>query len=233
MSQTRKQFKVPPKRYHPKGLGILFEDQDIIVVDKSCGLLSVSTDKETQLTAHYLLGQYVKKGNSKSKNRVFIVHRIDKHTSGVLIFAKTEQSKRFLQDEWKSFSKTYFAVVAGKLPEQQGEIVSYLTENRAFKVYSVQDSSLGKISKTNYQVLKETEEYSLLKLNLLTGRKNQIRVHLADIGNPILGDKAYGVKSNEVKRLLLHSSSLSFIHPVTKQKMTIEADLPKDFSKFG
>tara|TARA_R110002096_G_scaffold434442_2_gene655977 strand:+ start:1024 stop:1725 length:702 start_codon:yes stop_codon:yes gene_type:complete len=233
MSQTRKQFKVPPKRYHPKGLSILFEDQDIIVVDKSCGLLSVSTDKEAELTAHFLLGQYVKKGNSKSKNRVFIVHRIDKHTSGVLIFAKTEQAKRFLQDEWKSFSKTYHTVVAGKMPEQEGQIVSYLTENRAFRVYSVQDASLGKLSKTNYQVLKETEEYSLLKINLLTGRKNQIRVHLADLDRPILGDKVYGIKSNDVNRLMLHSSSLAFIHPVTKKKMTVEATLPKEFSKFG
>lgn len=232
MSQDRKKFKIPPKRYHPKGLTILYEDHDIIVIDKSSGLLSVSTSTEKELTVHALLNDYVKKSDSKSRNRVFVVHRLDQYTSGVLILAKTEQAKHYLQSNWKSFSKIYKAVVAGHLPNKEGNITSYLTENKSFRVHSVRDEALGKFSKTKYKVLKETDEYSFVEIELLTGRKNQIRVHFADIGCPVLGDIVYGTKQKEIPRLMLHASMFLFRHPITKQEMVIEAPLPGEFNKF-
>lgn len=232
MSQDRKKFKMPPKRYHPKGLTILYEDYDIIVIDKASGLLSVSTKTEKDLTVHALLNEYVKKSDSKSRNKVFVVHRLDQYTSGILVLAKTEQAMNYLQDNWKNFSKIYNAVVAGRLQNQEGEITSYLTESKSYKVYSVQDETLGRFSKTKYKVLKETEDYSFVEIDLLTGRKNQIRVHFADIGNPVLGDIVYGIKQKEIPRLMLHASKFKFTHPITKQEMVFEAPLPSEFNKF-
>jgi len=180
-------------------------------------------------TAHHLLNEYVRKGNSKSKNRVFIVHRLDRDTSGILLFAKSEKAKRFLQDEWQNFEKKYIAVVCGSLPEKKGLIRSYLVENSAHKMYSVNDPEKGKLAKTEYRVLKESTTYSLLEINLLTGRKNQIRVHCADQGCPVVGDKKYGVKEPGIKRLCLHAASIAFIHPFTKEPMNFETKVPAYF----
>jgi len=227
--QNKKPFKMPPKRFHPKGLKIVYEDWDILVVDKTDRLLTVGNDAEMELTAHYLLNEYVRKGNSKSKNRVYIVHRLDRDTSGLLVFAKSEQAKRFLQDEWKNFKKKYYAVVRGAMPKQEGEIVSYLVENSVHRMYSVSDPAVGKYAKTRYRVLKETTDYSLLEVDLLTGRKNQIRVHLADEGCPVAGDKKYGVKDKYIKRLCLHAGLLMIVHPFSKEKMTFETDIPAYF----
>jgi 23S rRNA-/tRNA-specific pseudouridylate synthase len=177
-----KPFKRPPKKYQPKGLSILFEDRDILVVDKINGLLTVSTDQVREQTAYYLLNDYVRKGNSKSRNRVFIVHRLDRDTSGLLVFAKNENAKHFLQDEWPNFEKKYYAVVRGTLPEKEGLVSSYLVENSAHKMYSVADPRKGKLAKTEYRVLKESTDYSLLEINRRPGRTNQIRVHMADTG---------------------------------------------------
>ncbi len=227
--QNKKPFKQPPKKFQPKGLSILYEDWDILVVDKVSGLLTVSTDRVREQTAYYLLNDYVRKGNSKSRNRVFIVHRLDRETSGILVFAKTENAKRFLQEEWQGFQKKYYAVVRGTLPEKEGLITSYLVENSAHKMYSVSDPSKGKLAKTKYSVLKESPSYSLLEIDLLTGRKNQIRVHLADKGCPVVGDKKYGEKKQSAKRLCLHSASLTLVHPFSKEKMTFETKIPSYF----
>ena len=143
MRKSQKNFKSPPKRYQPKGLSILYEDHDILVVDKMSGLLTVSTEKVRENTAYYLLNTYVRKGNQKSRNRVFIVHRLDKDTSGVIVFAKNINAKRYLQDEWQTFKKTYFAVVHGKLPKKEGVITSYLASIRVHKMYSVDDPKTG------------------------------------------------------------------------------------------
>ena len=202
------------------------------MVDKASGLLTISTDKIKQNTAHYLLNLYVKKGNSKSKNRVFIVHRLDRDTSGVIVFAKNINSKRYLQEEWHSFDKKYFALVKGILPEKEGVISSYLAENRAHKMYSVNDPKKGKLAKTGFRVIKESKAFSLLAIDLLTGRKNQIRAHLSENGFPIVGDKIYGEKVAGIKKLALHAASLSISHPHTKQKMTFEADIPAYFKSF-
>lgn len=223
-------FKSVPKKHQPRGLSILYEDQDIIVVDKECGLLTVSTDRIKDNTAYYRLNTYVRKGNQKSRNQVFIVHRLDRDTSGLLVFAKHENAKGFLQDEWHNFTKKYYAVVCGILPEKEGIISSYLTENSAHKVYSVNDPSRGKFAKTGYKVLKESKLYSLLEIDLFTGKKNQIRVHFSEKGFPVAGDKSYGGKAAGVKRLMLHSGSLTIVHPFTKKEMTFETGMPDYFN---
>jgi len=224
-----KKFKPSPKRFHPRGLSILYEDNAILVVDKISGLLTVGTAKVREKTAHYLLNTYVKKGNHKSRNRVFIVHRLDRDTSGVIIFAKNENAKRFLQDEWHGFKKKYSAVVHGSLPEKQGVITSYLAENCAHTMYSVNDPEKGKLAKTGFKVIKESKKFSLLEIDLLTGRKNQIRVHFAEKGFPVVGDKKYGEKDKGMKGLALHAASLSIVHPDTKEKMTFETPSPAYF----
>ena len=229
MREHRKTFKSPPKKYQPRGLSIIYEDHDMIVVDKIHGLLTVSTDRVKENTAYYLLNEYVKKGNSKSRNRVFIVHRLDRDTSGLIVFAKNEQSKCYLQDEWQTFQKKYYAVVFGTLPEKEGLIVSYLAENSVHRMYSVRDPQKGKLAKTGYKVLKESKSYSLLEIDLLTGRKNQIRVHLAEKGYPVVGDKVYGEKEKGMKRLALHAASLTLSHPVNKESMTFETKMPDYF----
>jgi tRNA pseudouridine32 synthase/23S rRNA pseudouridine746 synthase/23S rRNA pseudouridine1911/1915/1917 synthase len=222
--------KSPSKKHQPRGLSILHEDRDILGVDKVSGLLTVSTDKVREKTAYFLLNDYVRKGNSKSRNRVFIVHRLDRDTSGVIVFAKSEEAKRYLQGEWQSFTKKYYAVVHGTLPEKEGVITSYLAENRVHKVYSVDGPKKGKLAKTGYKVLKESKRYSLLEIELFTGRKNQIRVHLAQQGCPVAGDKVYGEKQKGIKRLALHAASITILHPHTKEKMTFEAKVPVYFN---
>ncbi len=229
MQEKGSSIKKPSKKHQPKGLSILYEDDVILVVDKINGLLTVGTDREKYKTAYFLLNDYVKKGNTRSKNRVFVVHRLDKDTSGVLIFAKNEEAKRFLQDEWKTFSKKYFALVHGILQDKAGEITSYLYENKAYRVYSVNDPEKGKLAKTAYRVIKETENFSLLEIDLLTGRKNQIRVHLSEKGHPVVGDKTYGKSDKGIKSLALHSSSLKITHPITKKKMSFETGIPSYF----
>jgi tRNA pseudouridine32 synthase/23S rRNA pseudouridine746 synthase/23S rRNA pseudouridine1911/1915/1917 synthase len=222
-------FKKPAKKHEPKGLTILYEDQYILVVNKIGGLLTVSTDREKEKTAYFLLTNYVKKGNTRSKSRVFIVHRLDKDTSGVLVFAKNEKVKRYLQDNWKEFDKTYFAVVHGKLQEKEGIITSYLLENKMHVMYSTKDSEKGKLSKTGYKVVKESGKFSLLEIALFTGRKNQIRVHLSDKGHPVIGDKIYGKSDKGVNRLALHAATLTILHPITKEKMIFETKAPLYF----
>ncbi|MCM2264099.1 MAG: RNA pseudouridine synthase [Desulfuromonadales bacterium] len=232
MHESQKTFKSPPKKYQPRGLTILYEDRDILVVNKTNGLLTVSTDKIKENTAYYLLNEYVRKGNQKSKNRIFIVHRLDRDTSGVLVFAKTETAKRFLQDEWQKFKKTYCAVVHGTLPEKEGIITSYLAENSIHRMYSVDDPEKGKLARTGYRVLKESKEYSLLEIDLLTGRKNQIRAHFSEKGRPVVGDKTYGKKEKGIMRLALHAVSITILHPHTKGEMTFEAKIPAYFKTF-
>ncbi len=229
MNNSKKNFKKVAKKHQPRGLTILYEDRDIIVVDKINGLLSISTDTIKENTAYYRLNNYVRKGNQKSKNQVFIVHRLDRDTSGVLVFAKSESAKLFLQSEWHNFSKSYYAIVYGTMDKKEGIFTSYLTENKAYRVYSVGDSTKGKYANTGYKVIQESQKYSLLEIALYTGRKNQIRVHFAENGFPVAGDKVYGKKNPEINRLMLHSASLTILHPHSKEEMTFEADIPQAF----
>jgi len=229
MQDSHSSFKRPPKRHQPRGLTILYEDRDILVADKVSGLLTVGTDKVRENTAYYLLTQYVRKGNAKSRLRVFIVHRLDKDTSGVTVFAKTPQAKIHLQEEWQRFKKTYHAIVHGTLPEKQGVITSYLAENSAHRMYSVDSPARGKLAKTGYRVLRESQTRSLLEIDLLTGRKNQIRVHFSEKGCPVVGDRKYGEKGKGVKRLALHATSITIVHPYSKETMIFTAKVPAFF----
>ncbi len=221
----------PPKRFQPKGLTVLYEDKDIIVVDKSAGLLTIATEKKDLNTAFYILNDYVRRGIAKSRNRVFIVHRLDRDTSGILIFAKNEKAKTTLQKQWKETVKLYLTIVHGRLRKKEDTISSYLTENKAHVMYSTKTPGVGMLSHTAYRVLHETDEFSLLEVNLLTGRKNQIRVHLAEIGHPVVGDKKYGDRKRTHKRLALHAKSISFRHPTNGKNLTFEARVPSHFNR--
>lgn len=217
-------------RHLPRNLEIIYEDDDIIVVDKPAGLLTVGTETNRTKTVYYILTDYARKGCAKSRNRIFIVHRLDQWTSGVLVFAKSEGIKMRLQEQWKDTEKKYLAVIHGKLNKREGIISSYLAENKAYVVYSTKDPSKGKLSHTAYKVIKETDNFSLLEINLLTGRKNQIRVHFADIGHPVAGDRKYGKADDGLKRLALHAKSISFKHPAIGRQMTFESKMPSYFN---
>ena len=221
----------PAKKRQPRGLPILHEDQDIIVVAKPAGLLTIGTDREKSRTAHYLLNDYVRKGDPKSRHRVYVVHRLDKDTSGLLLFAKSEQAKQFLQEHWQETNKHYLAIVHGRLTPREGTITSYLAENAAQKVYSTPDPAKGKLSQTEYKVLQEGKGLSLVDIHLLTGRKHQIRVHFAEKGYPVAGDKKYGNTPLVCRRLALHARSLSFIHPHSGKEMSFELGMPEEFSR--
>jgi RluA family pseudouridine synthase len=213
------------------GLEILYEDGDIIVVDKPAGLLTMGTATNKSRTAYYLLTDYVRRGNPKSRNRIFIVHRLDQLTSGVLVFAKNEDAKLRLQAQWNQTQKTYVAVVHGRLVSREGTITSYLAENKAYVVYSTRDKTKGKLAHTAYKVLKESGQLSLLEIDLLTGRKNQIRVHMAEKGHPVAGDRKYGKAGDGCRRLALHARGISFAHPASGERMTFEARVPAFFSE--
>jgi 23S rRNA pseudouridine1911/1915/1917 synthase len=215
-------------RFVPKGMKILYEDRDIIVIDKNADLLSVETEDEKEKTAHNLLTNYVKKGNHKAKANLFVVHRLDYNTSGVLIFAKSMEIREKFADQWKDVDKKYLALVHGHFIEKCAIIESYISDGDDYKVRSVQNPQDGKFARTKYKVIKETENYSLLEINLLTGRKNQIRVHLSENNHPIVGDRKYG--SSLKGRLALHALSIKFKHPFNNEEMMFETEKP-DFLK--
>lgn len=212
-----------------RGIEILYEDRDLLVVNKPAGLLTVKTETQKTKTVHCILTDYVQKRDTKSRNRVFTVHRLDQWTSGVLIFAKSQDVKDRLQARWEETEKTYLTVVHGRLTAKEGVITSYLAETPRHVVYSTTDAAKGKSARTAYKVLKETPRYTLLEIRLLTGRKNQIRVHMADFGHPVVGDRKYGKGSDGIERLALHSKSIRFQHPTRNERMTIEAKVPACF----
>ena len=220
-------------KHQPRGLEILHEDRDIIVVSKAAGLLTVGTGRDGGRTAHAALDDYVRKGNAKSHQRVFIVHRLDRDTSGVLVFARSEEAKEALQSNWRNAEKTYLAFVEGHPHPVEDTITSYLVENDARRVYSTRDSTVGRLSHTRYKVLKTVGERSLLEISLLTGRKNQIRVHMADKGWPIVGDAKYGRKIRHNKRLALHSHTLGIDHPYSGERMIFTAPIPNTFHQMS
>jgi len=218
------------------GLSILYEDEAIIVIDKPAGLLTIATEKEKRKTAFYLLSSYLKEKAKDPQARIFIVHRLDQGTSGLLVFAKSEGAKQILQEQWEEADKRYSAVVEGVPRAKVGQIASTLAESKALRVYTIrgnnEEEKEGKEAKTNYQVVKESADYALLDISLLTGRKNQIRVHLSDLGHPIVGDKKYGAKTNPLRRMALHAYYLSFNHPtVPDKRMEFKTEIPGKFHR--
>ncbi|MCI8347771.1 MAG: RluA family pseudouridine synthase [Bacilli bacterium] len=209
---------------------ILYEDDFILVVDKPSGLLTIASEKEKRNTLYHYVLEYLQKKNRS--NRVFIVHRLDQDTSGIVIFAKNQNIKNKLQKDWNTLAKVrgYQAVVEGRLKKNKDKLVHHLLETKTNLVY-VSKSQRGKEAITNYQVEKENSCYSLLNIQIETGRKNQIRVQLSHIGNPIVGDSKYGKKEKKFSRLYLHANKLVLFHPILKKKMTFESANPKEFSK--
>lgn len=205
---------------------ILYEDQDLLVICKDTGLLTNSYKGDRKATAERMLTEYLRKGSSRSWIRAYTVHRLDRETSGLLIFAKSSAVQRELMGNWKAVKKHYTAVVHGIFAEKEGRFASYLAENKDQVVYSTPDAAKGKWSETRYRVLKESSRFSQLDIKLLTGRKNQIRVHLADAGHPIAGDMKYGKKHDKVARMALHARTLSFPHPHDGRRMEFEAVVP-------
>ena len=219
-------------------LDILYEDDCIIVADKPSGLLTMSTGKEGEITAYSILTDYVRSArggrNTRDKGRIFIVHRLDRDTSGVIVFAKDEQTKHALQDDWNEtiLERKYIAAVEGTLEYDEGTVASYLKDNpKSMKVSSSWTDTGGKYSVTHFKVLRSSGQYSLVEFELETGRKNQIRVHASVIGNPVAGDRKYGSASNPLHRLCLHASTLVFHHPRTGQLLRFDTGIPKDFMR--
>ena len=221
-------------RLLPHGLALLYEDKDLLVVDKPEGLLTVATVHERSRTAHQLLTEYIRKGTGRSRKQLFVVHRLDRDTSGLLIFAKSEEAMERLKDRWKETEKIYLAIVHGIPEKRSGTITSYLAEDEDYNVYETQDSSQGKLAQTVYKVIGEKKRMSLLEITLLTGRKNQIRVHLAGIGHPIAGDEKYGKGDDRLPRMALHARSLSFRHPFSNKPLAFRSEVPELFTRlFG
>jgi 23S rRNA pseudouridine1911/1915/1917 synthase len=220
-----------PRSVVGSGIRVFFEDADIIVIDKPPNLLSIASEAEQERTAYHQLTDHVRSGNPMARARVWIVHRLDKETSGLMIFAKTPESKEILQSHWDEAEKRYEAIVEGRLRERSGIFESDLDETNPYKVFSVPRSENTRHAVTHFRVLASTPNRSLVELTLETGRRHQIRVQLAEAGCPIIGDKKYGGKSNPAKRLGLHSSALRFPHPITGKEMSFTCPLPKDLTR--
>ena len=218
--------------FHNKLLNIVYEDAYLIVVEKKPGLLSVSTERQKERTACTILNEYLKRSAGR-QSRVYVVHRLDRDTSGLMMFAKDEKTQHTLRDNWHKivFDRRYVAVVAGEMEKDLGIVRSWLTD-RTLYVYSSPTDDGGKESVTHYRTIKRANGYSLVELHLETGRKNQIRVHMQDLGHPVVGDGRYGFEDiNPIGRLALHAFKLCFYHPVTGEKLQFETPYPADFKK--
>lgn len=207
---------------------VLFEDDNIIVVNKPAGLLTIATAKEKEKTLYHIVSEYLKSRDKNSK--VFIVHRLDKDTSGIVVLAKGEKIKNQLQENWNEYVslREYVAVVHGKLKNKSDRIVQNLNETKTNLVYVVKTG--GKEAITNYNVIKENSQYSLVSINIETGRKNQIRVAFKTLGNPIVGDSKYGIKDS-YNRLYLHANRLKMYYPVIRKDILFETNNPVEFRK--
>lgn len=211
---------------------IIHEDDELIVIDKPAGMLAIATDKVQENTAFHLVNEYVKSRDRKS--RIFIVHRLDRETSGVMLFAKSERMKLALQEDWNATTiirRGYIALVEGRVDAEEGTMRSWLKQTKTLLVYSTSDSREGKLAITKFKTLQVADEYSLLDITLETGRKNQIRVHMKDMSHPVAGDKKYGALTNPLDRLGLHASELSIKHPFSGEILKFESKTPAKFLK--
>jgi 23S rRNA pseudouridine1911/1915/1917 synthase len=212
------------------GIKVHFEDATLIVIDKPPDLLTIASEAEQEKTAYFQLTDYLRTA-SRARERVWIVHRLDRETSGLMVFTKTPEAKSILQTGWDEVEKRYQAVVEGSLPNDKGTFESWLNETNPFKVFSVPRSTTTRHAVTHYRVLKRNRGRTLVELTLQTGRRHQIRVHLADAGCPVVGDTKYGAKTNPAKRLGLHAWALRFPHPVTHQGLHFESPLPAELAR--
>ena len=206
-------------------LDIIYEDKMLLVVNKPSGLLTISTEKEKEKTLFHKVFEYIKKKNKN--NKIFILHRLDKDTSGIVMFCKDQKLKFLIQNNWDKLVKLrqYVAVVEGVPPKEKDSLKSWLSESKTLKTYSTNKKE-GHLAITNYRLISSNNGYSLLEIEIKTGRKNQIRVQLSDEKIPIIGDKKYGSKKNPINRLGLHANKIIFINPVTRKEMVFETDIP-------
>ena len=209
-----------------KKMDIIYEDKYLIIINKPSHLFTVATKKEKERTLYHEVYEYLK--NKHKSNKVFIVHRLDKDTSGIVVFAKDIKTKAYMQENWGKFKRGYVAVVEGKLNSEKGILKNYLKETKTLYTYVVNDKD-GKLAITEYEKILENKKYTLLSLNLKTGRKNQIRVQLSYIGLPIVGDKKYGSSKDPIRRMMLHSNYFKFLHPKTNKEIIIDIDIPNSF----
>jgi len=205
---------------------VLYEDNDVIVIDKPAGRPTSSTDGS--LSIQEIISEFLKR-QSKGRFRAFVVHRLDKEVSGVLLFAKTHDAMEIIKDKWKETEKHYWALVEGTPEKSEDTIQSWLIEDKSQKVHSVGERPDAKFSITNYTTVKQVNDNTLLDIKTDTGRKNQIRVHLSDIGCPIVGDRKYGASAEFKRRVRLHAYSLSFPHPADSRTITVKSPLPEGF----
>lgn len=214
-----------------RGMRIVYEDASVIVIEKSSGLLSMASETEKTRTAYSMLSEYVKRFDPK--NLIFIVHRLDRDTSGLMMFAKSKKIQEALQKDWNEsvVERSYVVVVEGMVESAEGTVTSWLKENKALVMYSSQTPDDGQKAVTNYKVIKSSKQFSLLEVKLETGRKNQIRVHMKDIGHPVTGDKKYGAKLNPIGQMGLHARVLSFKHPVSGKILRFDTPVPGKFLK--
>lgn len=219
------------RNHHPVEIKILFEDEHFIAINKPSGLLSVATDTERDMTAFRLVKEHLYYRNRRAQ--LFTLHRLDRDTSGILLFAKSRRIQEMMQSDWGNIvtERGYMAIVEGHPDKPEDELRSHISENRAMVVYESSRED-AKLAITRYKVARFNQEYSLLKINILTGRKNQIRVQLSSIGHPIAGDKKYGAKSNPINRLALHADRLSFTHPISGETIKLRTPLPGRFHIF-
>lgn len=209
---------------------LIWEDQDLIVIEKQSGLLTVPAGpNHREKTAQSIVDDYVYGEDGHS--HAYVCHRLDQYTSGILLFAKNSRVQEMLRNSWATYvvERRYLAICEGRPEKEEGEVRSYLAENAAMKVYSTNDPEKGKLSVTRYKVLKSNNAYSQIDIQILTGRKNQIRVHMSDLGCPVAGDKKYGAQSNPCGRLMLHNYILQFVHPVTRENLRFELPWPDNF----
>ena len=210
---------------------LLYEDEHLIVVNKPAKLLSVANEKEKTRTAYHAVTDYVK--SQHVDNRIYVLHRLDRDTSGVLMFARDPETKELFQSRWNDIilRRGYQAVVEGRPPRDADTIRSFLVETKTHLSFSGQPGPGAREAVTHYAVKRSGHGYSLLELSIDTGRKNQIRVHLSELGCPIAGDKQYGAATNPIGRLCLHAGELAFRHPRTGQEMRFTAKMPRDFNR--
>ena len=212
-------------------LPIIFENDELVVINKPSGLLSIASDREKGRTAYRMVSDYVQQKDKH--NRIYVVHRLDEDTSGVLVFAKNPRIKGVLQKEWNDIvrKRGYFAIVEGNMEKDEDTFVDYLKENALNLMYVTNDRKNGKKCVTHYKVIKRNKNYSLLDVDIDSGRKNQIRVQLGHRGHYVVGDDKYGEPSNPLKRLGLHAYNLTFVHPISKKVYEFKAPMPEEFDK--
>jgi tRNA pseudouridine32 synthase/23S rRNA pseudouridine746 synthase/23S rRNA pseudouridine1911/1915/1917 synthase len=217
-----------PRRNRLQGLEIIFEDRDLIVICKEPGLLTNSPHRDEPRTAERMLTAYLRKGNARSRLRAYTVHRLDRETSGLLVFAKSEKVQQQIKNHWRDTKKNYYAVVHGTPEPASGKIMTQLLEDQDQFVRVTENPALGKEAETHYRVTGSNSRYSALDVELKTGRKNQIRVHMAHRGHPVVGDQKYGKKDDRFRRMALHAMHLEFDHPFSGRRMIFGAPVPPE-----